>query len=1157
VLALLVMAPFALSAAARTASPRPLLCGLPPSTTTTADRPNPTGPVPAGAADVGPSAPTPIGPSPTVCDVADLPAGGPIKDLTADIEVLPLLVDDVVDQPSQAALARYRQAGVLDTPDVRAAFEAAWAALVVPPDAAPQIATLGTDLLAGLESITDLRARLDDVLDPLVADVSNRDRLTNAAVVLFSFGALVDTGLGAPPPDIGSPEFYGASREDAAIAVLESTGRVFGATRETTLDLAYFVSVTDTTAGLDRAVEQLDPQSGDVTALLLLASLQSRQVRNSRGYEDALATLAPLVADPDTEALGRAARGDAYLAAASIRATDAPRTAKVLAARAVAEYDTALGRSSDPGLFAGRARALARLGDLAHAQDAMSRAVALAPESVDFRIELAALSEAAGDPMGMRTAARTAFGMATAGWNPSASAVRLVLTNVPGLISLAAPGDLGFLGASIGSDRDHVGLARFGQGGGGIIGVDVVPKVPDPATDDWRRGGVPADVAASMAIAGSGDLNQADSVEDDFAAWQDGAPNLADQLPRLLGGVRGPALLYAEAARVMTGATTHTDAFGDAEVIDRLSANYRRIGRFDTAETLCDHLRDTQPLVPGGPSAARCIGDAQYLQGRLDDAAATYAAGQPDTFVDGPLALRQGAAALLADHPDEARPVLRRLVVGFADERIPAMVLLGDIEFLAGGMGAANAYYDLALDSFAGIEDENRQFDLSAVALARALEEHTRNNRGVALLRLAQTDATRPPSCATEAELARCRAAESDLELAIEIDPLNAVAHMNLGWAARSLDKRDEAIAALTTALDADRALFPAANDLGVLEAQAGHGDRARHAFHAAMAADPRYALAWFNLGVLELRSGPGGLRAGQAALARATKLDSSLAGAPVEFRTDESVYKVTFGGLENVSRGWPVGRTYGAGAALLGGIGLVTAIGRFGNGFLGGAWERLVDLLMERRDKSKRLARATNRVAGLRRRLPSRARPFVPWAGTGVALAGVTGLSIRWHAPSAALATFAAAVLATASALALHEAAHAVAAHRRDGRLTPAAWTPGVVLALLLLPVRVSSGPYFTESFTGVAAKALWRVHLAGPLANLAAAAVAYAAFLAHPAPLLLLTSQVQLAVCAYSLLPNAPLDGKPILERSPWLSAGLNLMVTAAGAAFALGAL
>ena len=113
----------------------------------------------------------------------------------------------------------------------------------------------------------------------------------------------------------------------------------------------------------------------------------------------------------------------------------------------------------------------------------------------------------------------------------------------------------------------------------------------------------------------------------------------------------------------------------------------------------------------------------------------------------------------------------------------------------------------------------------------------------------------------------------------------------------------------------------------------------------------------------------------------------------------------------------------------------------------------------------------------------------------------------------------------------------------------------PSPVHRASLPPVQASSGPYFGETFAGVPDKKLVQIRLAGPLANVLLAAVAFGGFLLYPAPILLLTSQVNLAVCAYSLLPNLPLDGELLVDRRPLLAALFGLVVTAAGAAFVVG--
>ena len=79
---------------------------------------------------------------------------------------------------------------------------------------------------------------------------------------------------------------------------------------------------------------------------------------------------------------------------------------------------------------------------------------------------------------------------------------------------------------------------------------------------------------------------------------------------------------------------------------------------------------------------------------------------------------------------------------------------------------------------------------------------------------------------------------------------------------------------------------------------------------------------------------------------------------------------------------------------------------------------------------------------------------------------------------------------IATAAALAAHEGGHLLALRRQPGRLVPAQWTGGVVLAFLLLPFQVSSGPYLAERVVDANEDDLVRIHTAGPVADLGLAA-------------------------------------------------------------------
>ncbi len=575
---------------------------------------------------------------------------------------------------------------------------------------------------------------MDDALaNALARDDANRDRLTNTATMLFAYGALLDAGIAQTPETStrGYP-FHAAAVEANAAALLDLVGELFGPSPVQLLNRAFIEGVTNYRREggelvLELAAQALELGGSDPTIRLAVADLRARQPDGPTGWEDALETLEPLVADDLTEREGRIGRGDAYLAAASLRAYEAPRTARVLARRAVAEYDLVLRDVADAGVYAGRARALAILGGVDDARDAIGRAIELAPDSVDLNMVAAGRAESVGDLEAMWTHAREAFELTDEGWNPLVSRVRFVPGLSQDLAGFAHPGDLGMSGASVGSS-------------------------------------------------------------------------------------------------IMS------------------------------------------------PSSAR-----------------------------------------------------------------------------------------------------------------------------------------------------------------------------------------------------------PRAADLGVLAARDGDRRAARAAFRSALAARSDYALGWWNLGVLELDGGVGGLRAGQAALARAVELDSSLAGHRADYRTDEAVYRAAFDGLQEVSSGWPVARTYGLAAAVLGGVGLLTALGRLTGTFLGDAWTTAAELLTDPDRGGRRRRRLIARIRLARSRIPARVAQWAPWLGAGLVLAVVTTVTVSIREPVAILAALASVTLATGSAVVVHERAHAVALRRCGGRLLPAQWGPGAVLAVLLLPVQASSGPYIGESASRMRPRSGW----------------------------------------------------------------------------------
>jgi tetratricopeptide (TPR) repeat protein len=1091
-----------------------------------------------------------------------LPHGSTEGDLFRRLRPLPLLVTALPDQASRDAVEAFENAGILDPASVEGAFFAAWDALAVDESFRPTLLGLGVTYVDPTQAP---KALPNALRAELVADPDNADRLVNASAMLFARGMLFDSGLAQMPQNNGDWYFgQGSLLELRAQQLLAAVGDWFGPSPTQLLDQAFVESMSGSNErSVDLAAQAVALDEDNVTARLVLADLQARLYDDAAGWRRALATLAPLIDDPGTETLGRAAEGDAQLTAASLRSYETPRTARVLARRALDAYDLVLARVADPGVYAGRARALALLGELDAARESMARAVELAPKSVDLRIGAATLAEADGDAEAMREAALQAFDLTNHGWDPGIATVRFV----PG-VKLAHPGDLGLFGASIGSTLDHVGTYRITEGAGLIFDMQVVPRVIDPDLDLWRRSGFAPDVATLTALQATESLRDWNTADDYVAVWRGQAIHTS----RELTDDSASKLQLAEWAGELT-ATGQIPAAAVAngssnDVVAEAEKTQRRAGRFGYLAGLCAGLftprnwhEVNSDIVDAAVDRLRCAGDAQMLQDDPKSASRTYSEAlridEAGSHIGrGELLVRRGASRLATAPGDrQGRTDLQQVAaVSFSeDQRVLALIVLAADDLQSGDVAVARAHYDLAIAILNS--DEMFTSDEGGRAQIRQALVTALTNRGVATLRLAQDDPQQPPQCVEAEHREACDRAAADFQAALEIDPLNPITLMDAGWVARSLGDIARARELLGEATAADPSLFPAFNDLGVLAARAGDRQGARDALDAAVAVSPMYALGWWNLGVLELDSGLAGTIAGQAALARAIELDSSLAGRPADFRTDEAVYRATFAGLEEISNGWPVTRTYALAATVLGAIGLTTAFGRLARSAIGELWPTLARRVATSRILALRFSRLTARVQELRSHVPQWLIPWTPWVLTAAALGVVTTLTVWLREPTALIATLFLVLLATGSALAVHEAAHMLTLWRYGGRLMPAQWGAGALLALLLVPVQASSGPYFGERFEGVPEQRLVRIRMAGPLANLLLAVVAFGAYLLYPAPILLLTSQVNLAVCAYSLLPNLPLDGELLVGRRPLLAALFGIVVTATGAAFVVG--
>ncbi|MCU1452750.1 MAG: Tetratricopeptide 4 [Acidimicrobiales bacterium] len=1096
-------------------------------------------------------------PAPALAQASSVPAA-PLtprgsRELAAGLAALPMVVRGLPDAASAEFVRVQPNLSLLDPGQGEAALDLALRAVT---SRAADVAGLRAQLLQPIPFSVNPGPTpvMSTLLRSHANDPADAGRLVNVAVALFDLGAFELVA----PTTTASP---GNVAVDAARTLLEAIHRAFPRQREGLIDLAFVRSVTDprgSSRSVDLAVQALGLDPTDLTARALLASLQARNPADNVGSEAALRTLQPLLVRPSTQALGWALVGDALLGDALVHRQVAVGSVPVLARRALDAYDRALGLAPDPGLWAGRARALVLLGHPRDAWSAVEEGVRRAPGSVDLRLNAAAIAEEDGRLGAMAAEARRAFDRSTVGWSPRLSAVRFVGTVNPGVfdISDAPAGDPGWLGTSIGSELDHVGIFPKAEGlGGGALALDIdlLPARNDPLLDDWRTGGFAPDAAAALLLEASIGRLDLPSAAADEARWEHRIGN-----DRLFGRRAGMQLVrhtYWAAQLVVDqqlppGAGLASDV---QKELARAESTLRRVRRFDLARRTCGALAtSTDPRIDR-LDASRCEGEAALLAGDARAAVPLLAAaGAGSAGFTGHERLALIAARLAAGRPGElavARNDLDMLAVaGTTDSQanVTALVVLGDLDLRDDQLSAAAAHYRLALVALG-------TYGLASLPQSQAVVAHAQANLSVVGLRQAQPDPTAPPTC-RGAQLAVCRAARADARAALMADPSSPVAAINLGWADRSLGDVRAAAVDLRRAVTADTTLYPAWNDLGVLAARAHDRSAARSAFAAALAASPHYAAARWNLGVLALREGLGGLRAAQGELASAVRNDASFAGDKLDYKTDERVYRVTFNGIQPAPTGWPVGRGYAIGAAALGAVSLIGAAGAFGDAFVGGLWSAVVTLPVNIVSSVPGAPAVRRRARSLHSRLGARARRWLPWVVTGLTLMVVSTWTVATTDGAALPAVLALLTLALASALATHEVGHLLAMRRTGARLAPRHWTAGSVAAVAMVPLHVGLGPYLAERFEGVDDATMWWVHLTGPVANLGMAALAYAAYLVVAAPVLLLTAQVNLAVTAYTLLPTEPLDGFVLATQRPATRAVLALVVTAAATALAV---
>jgi tetratricopeptide (TPR) repeat protein len=1092
--------------------------------------------VAAGVAHPGPTAANTGSASLDVAAGTRTPAPAAASGSLAEaLDALPIFVDDLPTAADHEATALYRQATFRNPDALGQLYVAAFASIDVGEAGAAALLELQALIEEDPEDLTesDAQPTIRAALAALGTDPRNVDRLGNAMLAAWLYGVLAA---------VDDNDAYSWHLQEAALAVLFEINRVHPGRRVTLLNLAFLTTVMP---GLDFSGEPLaaaalalDP--ADVTARALLASIQSRRADAIDGAEQALATLAPLIADSGTAALGHALAGDAHLAASNVRRAEAPGSSRRDARLALNAYDHALGLAQDAGLHAGRARALERLGDLPAAAAAQAQALALAPGSLDFKVELARLRQRAGDDAGLREAAESAVVTVSAGWDPAVVGARFVTAP----LDAALPDDRGFLGWSIGSDVDHLPVSPNPDtgAGSGVVVVETVPSEP-PGIDLELASTLAPRAAWRLAFDAAildGDSATASSLE---ATWNRVVPWRGDWEDHVDAASLGPASAGG-------GASASSTRIAETA--------FQRSARFDRATELCHILGDLA-----------CAGENEYLAkdaaSALRDLTTAYEAALEDPDGPDPELRMQIAAAAEAMGDVRTAAAFLAETAGADDAgawRAVAALRAGDLRLAEADPAGAVAWYDLALATIESNDlatSTDYHLDLTEALGFRALRQAARNNRAVALLRTLPADRNGTPRCDPGPARDLCETALAGIQAAVASDPGNAVYRMNEGWASRLLGKADEARAALQQAVELDSGLYPAFNDLGILLARDGDAPGARAAFTAALAADPGYDLARWNLGILALREGPTGIVEGERLLAEAIRRQPELRTAALDFRPDEEVYTFGFEAATPPMAAASPGRTYSIGAVVLAATASVAAIGQLASTLFSHGVQTAIGGTQGALERAGRHRRWRAFQRRLRQRLPSAARGWLAWSAVVVLLAVVTAWQAAQAAPTLTASAIVVAIGATLLALLAHEVGHLLAARSLRGRLIPAAWGPGAIVSLLFLPVQAATGPFLAERFRprSGSRKGAWRFHLAGPVANALVAVIAYLLFLAEPAPALRLVAQIQLAAIGYTLLPVRPLDGWALKREQPRLLLAIGFGVLAAGTAFATGLL
>lgn len=1045
--------------------------------------------------------------------------------LAADLKPQLLVSRNFPDFESQQAVSTFDNARVLSSGDSFQMFSYAWHGLNVPKSSRQGVEALGYEFALGGGS-TDVST----VVDSLRFDPLNAGRLCNAAVALFVLAAVNQFE--------GRSDYLGLWGR--ALTLLQATETSFEPNRAVELDLALFMTWLGAPEPLASNPEGplrkwLAIQPADVAARVQLARIQAQK---ANGLDQARSTIQSLVLDEasiqtldqtQSVAIGHAAIGDALMESwAQLRAAS-PFTARHNARLALDEYDLALKFNTDSGLFAGRASALDALGEPALAARSQRRAVQGTPNSLELRLSLTAYEREAGDLGEAHKDADDALTLAET-FNPLLKGIRFV--PIEGRT-------LGALGYSYGVDADHFPIFPEGQKGGGyIVEFDLIPNGRTTGLDIQRHFGMAPGVALD------------DALELDFVVDQPvEATREVKEMRQQLMNARGVSRFYLSvetdsavaAVQLRAGVKPPKSVF---RMVDFGEAAFLDAGRYRDAAAYCARAAKTSP--DDRATAFSCQGRAAYWSGDYAQSYRAFSAALQATerdHRDTSLEMQTAFAAAKAGASADAR----RLYLGVANETI-ALEELGNLALDSGDTLGARGYYEKvhqAVTDFqapAGIDP----LTSGVMSFKSSIDQRALNNLGIARLESLQLSGDQPPDC--RHHLHECQEAQSNFESAISLDAYNPLYLLNLAWVARLLGDIGLEVQTLNRAVAMDPSLYPALNDLGVYQAGIDERAAAQSTFEAAIAANPHYDLAAWNLGVLQMREGLAYALQGQAMLGRAIKLNPSLRNQPLEFRTDERIYRVAVPLRQTPAR--DLGHGLGLASGALGGLAVLSALGL-------GVSEALKHSAVDKTGSlaSEHLERF---VASLEGHVGGRFAHYIPWTAwllTVPFLVMGIGFTTWNEAQQTLLPSLGLVLVAFIAAAVVHEIGHLAAASILKVDVKAGASMLGIAVSLAMLPFQAVGGPYVGHRIVGGTRLAIWWAAMAGPAANVLAAGLLYLISLQEPMPALRLAVLAQIVLASFSLLPFKPLDGAILMRSWPLVAGLLSAAIVATGILMTIG--